>query len=53
MNCRTCSCALFDECWGDYKCSVTKHSVDPDEIKDCKTYKKGEPKIAKGITDEV
>lgn len=43
MNlCKTCSNAIFDPVWGEYKCSI-KHVYTSESV-DCPDYKKGNPK---------
>lgn len=46
-NCNTCGNAIFDELWGDFKCSVYKHTVYSYRHEDCKDYKEGTPKPSK------
>lgn len=47
-NCKTCANALFEERWGEYKCSKTQHKIyNPEAISDCENYKKGKPSTAK------
>lgn len=46
-NCVNCGNAIFDEIWGDYKCSIYKRHVYDHEIVGCKHYNKGEPKRTK------
>lgn len=52
-RCIDCKYAIFDEIWGDYKCSVKKHRVhNPEEYTDCKDYKKGTGTTSKRSDDE-
>lgn len=47
-NCKTCSKAIFDSLWGEYKCperNITMYKL-RDE-KDCAFYVKGTPKDSK------
>ena len=41
MNkCKTCKFAIFDETWGEYKCSKYKHYIyNLEEYADCGSYK--------------
>lgn len=53
-KCETCSKAIFDELWGEYKCSVIKVRATDEQLKNgCEEYKKGEPGISKGIEESV
>lgn len=43
-NCKTCSNAIFDPHWGEYKCKILQHRIyKPEEVLNCKNYKKGKP----------
>lgn len=47
-NCKNCANALYDELWGDYKCSLDglfRYGLP----KECPDHKEGEPGISKGI----
>lgn len=45
MNCQTCSHAIFDPIWGEYKCEVKKRYIKNDaESLTCRDHKKGTPK---------
>lgn len=51
MQYRTCSNAIFNKVWGQYKCNITKQNIyDGSYCKGCPNYKKGEPKISKDVT---
>lgn len=49
MNtCKTCANAIFDELWGEYKCSIKGRRIyEPENETDCVIYKHGEPKESK------
>lgn len=51
MNCVTCSNAIRDSVWGDFKCSIHKHYVYDREIAGCKKYSKGTPQESKANAD--
>ena len=52
-KCETCSKALFDPLWGEYRCSVTKRKAKDEELKyGCAEYKEGKPGFSKGIETE-
>lgn len=44
-----CDCiyAIFDCVWGDYKCEIYQHRIDPNVCTGCAHKKKGVPKEAK------
>ena len=48
-NCTNCGNAIFDEIWGDYKCSVYKRAVSTNEHVGCKQYQEGTPKTSKNV----
>ena len=50
IKCKTCSKAIFDALWADYKCSVNERYIYED-ITECKNYKKGTPKESKRNAD--
>ena len=53
LKCKTCSKALYNELWGEYKCSETKlYIYNPKLVEDCQGYKKGEPGKSKDYTNE-
>lgn len=44
-DCTECTYAVYDELWGEYKCTKKQINVFPTELyKDCKDYKKIDPK---------
>ena len=52
-NCATCRFALFDEKWGEYKCSKLELYVYNIEIMtDCENYQKGNPGVSKDIPEK-
>ena len=51
-NCINCGNAIFDELWGDYKCSVYKRAVHDHEHVGCKQYQEGTPKKSKNVRYE-
>lgn len=51
-SCAECKNALFDKIWGEYKCTITQHTIYQSNNVDCGTYKKGEPEEAKDVTEE-
>lgn len=47
-GCYTCKNALFDECFGEYKCIKTELYVyTPEHMTDCSNYINGAPGISK------
>jgi len=49
-NCITCKYAVFDEIWGEYKCTYFQHTVhNPNDIGDCLAYKKKKEKENNGM----
>ena len=47
-NCKNCANAMYDERWGDYKCSIDgfyRYKMP----EGCPDHKEGEPGISKGI----
>jgi hypothetical protein len=47
-NCKTCVHAIFDEHWGEYKCTLTKHRMHMvNGLIKCDGYKEGEPTVKK------
>lgn len=50
-NCKTCTYALFDENWGEYKCEKRKTTIyillTPDECSDFEKKKTDELRLAK------
>lgn len=42
IKCETCSNAIFDSLFGEYKCTLKQIKIYKDF--DCKDYKNGEPK---------
>ena len=44
-DCKNCANAVFDEVWGEYKCSVRNHRIyDVDKYIDCENHKPKEKK---------
>ena len=53
-SCRNCENAVFDQVFGEYKCSVSKTRIYyPDLHFNCPDWKKGEPKESKEVEDET
>lgn len=50
--CKTCTKAIFNPIWGEYKCSVTKKKVETKTYGRCKDYAKGETQISKKEREE-
>ena len=51
-NCMTCGKAIYDEKWGNYKCSEKKCVIrDVEHLLACSGYKKGTPKESKSNVD--
>ncbi len=39
MNiCKNCSNKIFDEKWGEYKCTIHEHRIYPDKRMNCNKY---------------
>lgn len=54
--CQSCSRAIFNQLWGEYRCRIDDKSnphavIVPHEVTECDGYKKGEITISKN--DEV
>ena len=53
LGCKDCANALFDERFGDFKCSVKEqYAYNPDELEFCESWKKGIPGVSKENTVE-
>ena len=50
--CKTCSKAIFDPTWGEYKCAVSKKKVSLNGYGRCKHHKKGAPQESKKEREE-
>ena len=50
-NCKTCGNAIFDEVFGDYKCSISKTTIRLPLSTKCKDYKEGKPVDSKKERD--
>ena len=50
--CKTCTKAIFDPTWGEYKCSVQKKKVTLDGYGRCKHYAKGQVQETKKEREE-
>lgn len=53
LKCKTCAKALYNELWGEYKCTVTQHymyALSP--MKECSGYKQGTPGKSQDYTNE-
>ena len=47
-DCKKCSKAIFDQNWGEYKCSEKHHVIYPHEFEEnCAFYHKGIPSVSK------
>lgn len=49
--CKNCANAIFDQVFGDYKCSITQVSVDPDSVVDCEDHANGNPTVSKDLPE--
>ena len=53
-NCKTCSKAIFDSLWGEYKCIVRGiYMYKLRDEKNCAFYVKGTPKDSKENKEEI
>lgn len=44
-SCKTCSHSVFDEIWGEYKCTVYCHRIyEPEKMVTCERYEKDSSK---------
>lgn len=50
IKCETCSNAIFDSLFGEYKCALKQIKIYKDF--DCKDYKNGEPKEILNIRED-